>query len=118
MPNPSESTRKLLSLAHRGKPQTPEHIAKRVEKLVGHEVSAETREKIGAPQRGRKLSEEHKAKLKKSPEQRAAAAQRKLGIPDSEKTRLKKAASAQARSLRAHEANITNETRCFCHRCF
>jgi hypothetical protein len=73
--------------------QTPEHIEKRRLQLMGHEVSVETRERIGAPQRGRTLSEEHRAKLKKSPEQRAQLALLATGRKMSEETKAKMRAS-------------------------
>ena len=44
-------------------PKTPEHKAKLSAALMGHEVSAERREKMGAARRGRPLTLEHRAAI-------------------------------------------------------
>lgn len=46
-----------------GRKQSPETIAKRVEKLIGHTVSQEARDKISVANSGRKFTEEHCEKL-------------------------------------------------------
>lgn len=62
----SEETRKKLSAAKAGKRHSEIHSKRISEALKGHVISPETREKIGAAQRGVKrgpLSEETKAKM-------------------------------------------------------
>jgi hypothetical protein len=51
---PSEEARMKMSLAGKGRKQSPEHVAKRIESHYGKEVSEETRLKIGNSQRGEK----------------------------------------------------------------
>lgn len=78
------------SIALRGKKQTTEQIAKRVEKLKGHVVSKETRKKIGAANSrallGKSLSEEHRKAISegnkgkiRTDDQRAAISRRMSG---------------------------------------
>lgn len=47
----------------KGRKQSPETIAKRTEKLIGHTVSQEARDKISVANSGRKFTEEHREKL-------------------------------------------------------
>ena len=65
-----EDHRKQQSLRCTGRKQTPEHIAKRTAKLIGHETSEETRLKISVANSGRVFSEEHKQKLSIARQQR------------------------------------------------
>lgn len=79
----SPETKAKMSLAHRGKKQTPDHIAKRMAGAKGRSPSPETRaklsvskqgirrspesiEKASASRRGRKASPEHIAKISTS----------------------------------------------------
>lgn len=71
-------TREKMSLAHRGKKQSPEHIAKRTAGAKGRKASPETRAKLSAFRKGQKSSPEAVAKSaatrtgrKASPEHRA-----------------------------------------------
>lgn len=80
----SQATKDKLSLAFRGKRQTPETIAKR---MAGRKpLSEEARERISKSKRGVPLTEEHKAKL-------AAAKLGKVRGPRSEETKAKISAS-------------------------
>ena len=65
-----EDHRKQQSLRCTGRKQTPEQIAKRTAKLIGHETSEETRLKISVANSGRVFSEEHKQKLSLARQQR------------------------------------------------
>lgn len=58
-----EDHRRQQSERGKGRKQSPETIAKRVEKLIGHTVSQEARDKISAANSGRKFTEEHREKL-------------------------------------------------------
>jgi len=59
----NENHRKQQSERCKGRVQSPDTVAKRVEKLIGHETSQETRDKISAANSGRKFTEEHREKL-------------------------------------------------------
>lgn len=65
---PSDEWRAAISAKMKGCPQDPEHLRKFLEAgnaaKVGRVVSPETRRKISEAQRGRKFTEEHKAKLR------------------------------------------------------
>jgi hypothetical protein len=52
-----------MSKSHMGKPKTKEHSKNISLGKRGHIVSQETRNKIAATLKGRKLSKEHKAKI-------------------------------------------------------
>lgn len=58
-----EDHRKQQSERCKGRVQSPETVAKRVEKLIGHETSEETRKKISIANSGRVFTDEHREKL-------------------------------------------------------
>lgn len=60
----SEETKQLLREANLGKKQSQQTIDKRVAKLKGHVVTEETRLKISAGHKGKKLSTDHIQKIK------------------------------------------------------
>jgi hypothetical protein len=60
----SKETKQLLREANLGKKQSQETIDKRVAKLKGHVVTEETRLKISAGHKGKKLSLDHIQKIK------------------------------------------------------
>jgi len=91
--------------------------------LLGRQVSAETREKIAAPQRGRTFSMEHRGKIKDararqrpsnlgrsfSPEWCRAIAAAKLGTKHSEATRSKQSQSGLLRYSNPDQRKATSE---------
>lgn len=77
--NPSLETRRKLSIAHLGKPKTPEAIQKTRLAHIGKIVGKETREKIAAIQLGRPRTEYTKNKISTS----------MLGLPKTLETRQK-----------------------------
>ena len=58
------SVGKFSSIRNKGKKQSKEQIEKRRIKLIGHKTSESTRKKISESNKGKKLTEEHKEKLK------------------------------------------------------
>lgn len=66
----NDENRKQQSERCKGRKQSPEHVAKRVASLIGHETSEETRRKISEANSGREFSEEHKRKLSIARQQR------------------------------------------------
>jgi group I intron endonuclease len=62
----SEETKRKLSAAGKGKPKSPEHVARQAAAQKGREISIETRIKMSAAQKERKRlphSDETKAKI-------------------------------------------------------
>lgn len=81
------------AVSQRGRKQTPEEIERRATALIGHVVSAETREKLSAANRGRKHSAEAIAKMRGRP--------RKARPPMSEATKAKLRAARIGKPLSA-----------------
>jgi len=68
--NPSAETRRLISIAGKGKPHTAEHSANISTALKGHEVSTETRAKISNAHKGKRQSTESIQKTQAANSQR------------------------------------------------
>src|ERR1035437_290516 len=56
--------RKQRGEAQRGRKQSIEQVQKKSESMMGHEVSEQTRNKIGAAHKGKKLSSERKSSMR------------------------------------------------------
>ena len=80
-----EDHRRQQSERGKGRKQSPETIAKRVEKLLGHETSEDTRKKISQANSGRKFSDEHKHKLSIARRKRITTDETKSKMSDSAK---------------------------------
>ena len=80
-----EDRRKQQSERCKGRVQSPETLAKRVKKLIGHETSEETRKKISAANSGRVFTEEHREKLSIARQNRIISEDTKLKTSESMK---------------------------------
>lgn len=79
-----------FGIGNRGRKQSPEEIQKRINSLQGHEVSEETKQKIGDANRGRKMqprSAETRAKLSEAGKGRVLSAESKKKQSESAKQR-------------------------------
>lgn len=112
----SEEARKNMSLAHIGKKQSPEMIAKRVAKLVGRKDSLETRQKKSNAMRGIKKSKDFclqmsiaRKGIKLSPEHRKKIADHQksiIGIKRSEEFSNKLKTSWKSRYFRLNADDV------------
>lgn len=89
----SEEYKRNSSESRKGKKQSEETIQKRVNKMIGHEVSLETREKLRISNTDKKRSEETKnknkeitTKLWETPEYRDIVTKTHIGIKQSQDT--------------------------------
>jgi hypothetical protein len=89
---PTSATLIKMSLALKGKGQTPEHVSKRAEANRGKKRSAEVRERFSAIKRGHKQSPETIAKRVASLTGRKRSADSRAKMSESAKSRVRKKA--------------------------
>lgn len=94
----SEATRKKLSAVHKGKPKSPEHVAKVAKALLGKKHTVESRAKMSAakmgvspPNKGKQWSEETRAKIAEIWVQRRKEGTSKRVFSDEHKAAMKAA---------------------------
>jgi group I intron endonuclease len=79
----SEETKQKMSLAKKGKKQSEEHIKNRVKKLIGKKRTKNACNNISESLKGRRLSEEHKEKMRKPKSEEA-----KIHMSNSQRGRI------------------------------
>jgi hypothetical protein len=92
--NPSESTREKMRIAHTGKVQSEETIAKRISKTTGLKRSKEFGEQISERQKGeknhfygKKFTQEHKEKIGKASKGRTHTEETKKKMSEAQKNK-------------------------------